>query len=105
MYIKSSRYSLKTPRLFEKFAFAKVLNKSYEETDKYWWRLVPEYLVNMRAARKIIDNYVNCTLGGKEFQAVLMNQMTAKEGIKKHGELAIAALINEITQSTRKGCY
>ena len=42
---------------------------------------------------------MNAMLGGSTFHALLMNQMTAKTGIKKHGEAAIAALIKEVTHN------
>ena len=38
-------------------------------------------------------------LGGSTFHALLMNQMTVKAGIKKHGEAAIAALTKELTHN------
>ena len=38
-------------------------------------------------------------LGGRAFHEVLMNQMTAKAGIKKHGEAAITALMQELSHN------
>eukprot|EP00957_Ditylum_brightwellii_P183933 14010273-Ditylum_brightwellii.AAC.2 len=44
------------------------------------------------------NRYKNAMLGG-EFGQVLLNQMTAKQGIKKHGDVAIAALVNELSHN------
>ena len=63
-------------------------------TDVYWWQLVPDKLFNKAATSR----YMNKLMGG-EFHKVLLNQMTAKAGIKKHGEVAIAALIKELTHN------
>jgi hypothetical protein len=38
---------------------------------------------------------MNMMLGGA-FHQFLFNQMTARQGIKKHGEVAIAALMKEL---------
>ena len=84
---EETHYPLLVPRplSIDKTALAVFLNKAYVDNDKYWWRFVPSQIVNSTSTSR----YMNLMLGGRAFHEVLMNQMTAKAGIKKHGEAAI----------------
>ena len=93
---------LMTPGLFAKKALSKFLIEAQRNNDRYWWRLVPKKQADSATTKRSLSQYINATFGGKEFHHILMNQMTAKAGIKKHGEAAIAALIKEITHNLRK---
>lgn len=56
---------------------------------------MPDHLFKFHTYQKV----TNMTLRSKAFHSILLNQMTAKAGIKKHGNLAIAALIKEIAHN------
>src|SRR6056300_1158898 len=94
-YVDNKRMCLMSPSLFSKYTLRGFLSAAAIRDLKHWWSFVPNRIMEAAKSR----HYVNAMIGGREFHEVLMNQMTAKAGIKKHGNVAIAALIKELTHN------
>jgi len=94
-FLDSDRMCLRAPKLFDDHALRRCLNDAAINYHKHWWHWTPRKHFEAAKAR----HYVNAMIGGQEFHKVLLNQMTARAGIKKHGDAAIAALIKELTHN------
>ena len=84
-----------TPSLVTKHALTQFLVIANQNTDKYWWKLVPRRTLYSSAQTHLMNAMMS---NGGPFH-VMMTQMTARAGIKKHGELTIAALVKELSHN------